>query len=319
MRVFLMISALMCGQLLIGEETAAKQGAELSLGPRISNLLPDIIIPLMVDPAIPENFVALRPEGTSGYDWIYWGPRNALTSYFRDRESLKEPIISLRPSLNVAQTGPDKFSIEDENIKELVKSVAKDAKLYRYKWGQYPVLSFEGEMFEKPFCTCWVGTNNPDGWVLQFNLICPKGEDGARQGRLLWTKLMTETKPLSEPDGYRAAGFDLQEGFTMVDVTRSKLKAIAEKRKADKKIQVVVTSLDPLVTFSFDKVESGKMGGSWKRGALLAKAYGLISKDEKDNTKIRTQIAIPILIKEVEEFSMNGEELKAPGIYVQTI
>ena len=55
---------------------------------RILNLLPNLLCPLAVDPGIPADFVALSPNGIlDPYDFIYWGPKNALTAYFKDPSS----------------------------------------------------------------------------------------------------------------------------------------------------------------------------------------------------------------------------------------
>jgi hypothetical protein len=73
-------------------------------------LLPNLLCPLAVDPGIPADFVALSPNGIlDPYDFIYWGPKNVLIAYFKDPSSLKVPLIRVKLSEMVAQTGPNSF------------------------------------------------------------------------------------------------------------------------------------------------------------------------------------------------------------------
>ena len=92
-----------------------KQDAKNDL--RILELLPNLLCPLAVDPGIPADFIALSPSGTlDPYDWIYWGPKDVLKAYFENPTSLKVPIIRVKLSANVAQTGPNSFHKASWNL-----------------------------------------------------------------------------------------------------------------------------------------------------------------------------------------------------------
>ena len=96
-----------------------KQAAKNDL--RILELLPNLLCPLAVDPGIPADFVALSPNGIlDPYDFIYWGPKNALKAYFKDPSSLKVPLIRVKLSEMVAQTGSNSF---DKSFMEYLKKV----------------------------------------------------------------------------------------------------------------------------------------------------------------------------------------------------
>ena len=54
---------------------------------RILELLPNLVCPLAVDPGFPADFIAFSPNGIlDPYDFIYWGPKNALIAYFMTLE-----------------------------------------------------------------------------------------------------------------------------------------------------------------------------------------------------------------------------------------
>ena len=100
--------------------TAPKATQNATNDLRILDLLPNLLCPFAVDPGIPADFVALSPRGTlDPYDWIYWGPKDVLKAYFENPASLKTPLIRVKLSANVAQTGPNSFNNEgsfaDEN------------------------------------------------------------------------------------------------------------------------------------------------------------------------------------------------------------
>lgn len=84
-----------------------RQAQETSQLPRIVELMPDFLLTLAIEPAIPKNFIALTSKDEPG--WTFWGRREALEAYFKDKKSLKEPIIGIKSS-HIYQTGPQTFS-----------------------------------------------------------------------------------------------------------------------------------------------------------------------------------------------------------------
>jgi hypothetical protein len=145
---------------------------------RILDLLPNLLCPLAVDPGIPADFVALSPRGTlDPYDWIYWGPKDVLIAYFENPASLKTPLIRVKLSANVAQTGPNSFNNEgsNESLKMLEKEDPKGFASFETQWGDYPVLAIRTKMEGQLIFMAWVGLNDPEaGWTLMFNLVYPE-------------------------------------------------------------------------------------------------------------------------------------------------
>jgi hypothetical protein len=138
-----------------------KQNAKNDL--RILELLPNLLCPLAVDPGIPADFVALSPRGTlDPYDWIYWGPKNVLKAYFENPASLKTPVLRVKFSANVAQTGPNSFNNEGlmESLKMLQKEDPKEFASIETRWGDYPILAIRTKMEGQLIFMAWVGNVN---------------------------------------------------------------------------------------------------------------------------------------------------------------
>lgn len=165
---------------------------------RIRQLLPNMFYPLHVEPALPEDFVAMVPNGNIDlYDWVYWGPKNVLDAYFKNPKSLKHAIIRVKFSENVGQTSPDSFGNGiEEFIKEL-KEVDPQAVIQK-NWGQYPVIAIREKMRNKVCQIAWVGLNVPGaGWTLVFNLIYPESKnEPSKEDEAMWFKFIKETESL---------------------------------------------------------------------------------------------------------------------------
>lgn len=108
---------------------------------RIVELLPSLLCPLAIEPKIPVDFIALSPSGVLDcYDWIYWGPKETLEAYFKDPQSLKEPILRVKLSSNVIQTGPNTFSDNgDDSLKKLEEQFPEGFDHIEHQWGDYPI------------------------------------------------------------------------------------------------------------------------------------------------------------------------------------
>ena len=212
---------------------------------RILELLPNLLCPLAVNPSIPTDFVALSPSGTlDPYDWIYWGPKDVLKAYFENPASVKAPVLRVKLSANVAQTGPNSFNNEAsiESLKMMKKKDPVGFDFIEIQWGDYPVLAVRTHSDDQIIFMAWVGLNDPEaGWTLMFNLVYPKenGHPDIKDSRL-WDNFIKKTTQLKDGDYFKACGQDLQEGYTVVNVCGAKLKMIAEKRQSDGAVQVVV-------------------------------------------------------------------------------
>lgn len=283
-------------------------GSEL----RISKLLPNLVSQIAVEPAIPDNFVALSPNGIVDlYDWVYWGPKDVLEAYFKNPASLTTPVLRVKLSSNVCQTGPNSFSSEAE-LKKMEKSDPKGFASRKIKWGTYPVLAVRTLMSDKVVNMAWVGLNDPEsGFTLMFNLVYPEKESHPnKNARELWTTFLGGTKQLSEPDFFKAHGQDMQPGYTLVTVADAKFKMIAEKRERDGKLQLVVIPSSDKSKFEFLHMQEGQLGSQWKYGEPLLKVKANFEINDGNFKSIISNHMSSVLIKTVPEFSHNIEQAK---------
>lgn len=283
---------------------------------RILELLPNLLCPLAVDPGIPADFIALSPRGTlDPYDWIYWGPKDVLQAYFENPTSLKVPILRVKLSPNVAQTGPNSFNNE-ESFKMLKKEDPKGFASIETQWGDYPISAIRIQKEGRLIFIAWVGLNDPEaGWTLMFNLVHPdeKGHPDTKD-RQLWESLLAKTTQLKDGDYFKACGQDLQEGYTLVNVGGAKLKMLAEKRQSDGMLQVVVIPEGSDVEFHYGDMMECLMGAKWKHREPMVKVYGEIVVD-KENFKSITDYVTSIFFKNVWEFSFKKEDGKKLSIF----
>ena len=161
--------------------------------------------------------------------------------------------MRVKLSANVAQTGPNSFSEnEDHLIKSLKIKDPNNFDFIKHKWGNYPVQSIKVKFMGKQLFTAWVGLNDPEGgFTLLFNLVYPETEGHPNKEDIdLWDNFIMKTKQLSERDFFKANGQDMQTGYTIVTVCGEKLKMTAEKRQKDGKMQVVVIPITPNVNLN---------------------------------------------------------------------
>lgn len=280
---------------------------------RILELLPNLLCPLAVDPGIPADFIALSPNGILDlYGLIYWGPEDVLKAYFEDPSSLKVPLIRVKLSACVAQTGPNSFHpIFMEYLKKLQQEDPKGFASIETQWGDYPVIAIRGVTNDQLNFTAWVGLNDPEaGWTLVFDLVYPdkKGHPN-KKDRQLWESLLTKTTQLKEGDYFKACGQDLQEGYTFVNVGGAKLKMIAEKRQSDGMLQVVVIPENSNVEFHYMDMMECAMGAEWKCGEPMVKVYGEIILHDNQFESI-TDYITSIFFKTVSDFSFTKDNEK---------
>lgn len=280
---------------------------------RILELLPNLVNPLPVSPYLPANFIALSPSGhLDPYDWIYWGPRKVLKKYFKNPLSLKMPILRVKLSSNVVQTGPNSFNGKEhlQFIDVLKKEYPKEFASMETKWGKYPAFIIKAKMDGEINFTAWVGLNDREGgWTLLFNLVYPKGN--GRPNELdckLWENFFTKTTPLSGGEYFRALGQDYKDGYTILDINGSKLKMIAEKREHDGTIQLVVIPKHKDIQFEYDNMLEGLMAEDFRKGEPLVKVKGKIELTRGKAKYIDLNKSILIFYKTVSEFSHKQED-----------
>lgn len=267
---------------------------------RINQLMPRerLLIRLAVEPAIPEDYIALSKEGEVTYsDWVYWGPKDILSAYFKDPLSLSVPIIRVKTTPNIIQ--PRHGVLDEKSIREGVSQMDKKASLDFGSWGTYPYCMI-GAKKEKAHMA-YVGLNDENGTILFFHLIIPQNELAAEASALkLWKRFFQETKELPEPLFFKALGQEMHPGYTIVDVVGRKIKVIAEKRKSDQKIQFIAIPIDQNIEFKFETAFTTLMTANWHYNEPLLKIKGayIINKGW-----LHYSMTTSVFIKEVDEFT----------------
>ena len=94
---------------------------------------------------------------------VYWGPKDVLEAYFKDQKSLNTPILRIKLSAYVAQTGPDQFTSDDVDVKQTGKGLQGEEEYKKLRWGNYPVRTEELIVENHKFLMAWVGLNDPQG------------------------------------------------------------------------------------------------------------------------------------------------------------
>ncbi|CDZ79623.1 hypothetical protein BN1013_00118 [Candidatus Rubidus massiliensis] len=280
--------------------------------PRITSLLPCGYYCLPIEPAIPNNFIAMSETGKLNLqDWIYWGPQEVIEDFFKsDKKQLKSPIIRIKLSGNVFQTGPESFGpAKDLAIVEQMKKNPEQYNLIQKKIGDYPVIAFTNKIGNHAVTTGWIGLNDPEGLVLLCNLVCPSlDKEPSKEDLKLWNAFLNESTPLVDSEKFKAIGQNLKPGYTLLNLEGSRAKMTAEKRKSDGKIQVVLIPISKDINFQLNEIQECLLGSNWNFMAPLCKVYGKFTKTESAKCKVIIPYVTSILLDEVEDFSISKEE-----------
>lgn len=243
--------------------------------PRICKLLPGLLSPLAIDPAIPDDFVALGPDEKPNISHIiFWGSPKVLQGFFKEPTSLTDPILSVQISMNLRQNGKI-FEGEKELIQQMKSHGFAVMRSKKLEWGMYPVWLVQLKSPQEEIVDiAWVGINSQEGTVLMFNPLYPK--DTKRQNHPFWEAFLTKTKQLKDKEFFLAHGLDLREGQTLVQEGNASMRVTAERRNFDHKLLVVVEPMNDNTEFDLSEIKVGKMGGKWKTNRLVAKVEGHI-------------------------------------------
>jgi hypothetical protein len=276
---------------------------------RILELLPpNLLVPLAIEPDIPDNFVAMSPKGKLDvFDWTYWGPKKVLEKYFKDENSLSQSIIRVKLGLASQEEveHPDR-----QFLRKDYESNGLDFGDLQLKWGNYPIYALRGFGEDISFYQAFVGLNDPEGTTLKFELVYPsKRKKPSKKDIKLWEKFLINSKQLSEPLFFKAHGQDIQEGYTIVNTVGIKYKLIAEQRESDNKLQIVIIPIGGKFDYKLFKAETGLMGAKWHYGEPLVKVYGTLTMEDGNAVVIMDQ-CISVLMKKVKEFSHNRATAK---------
>lgn len=270
---------------------------------RIQKLLPDnLLVAVAIAPALPNDFIAMNPNGKlDAYEWTYWGPKEVLESYFKDENSLTQSIIRVKLG-TTTQT-----EIENPNREEWINSFRQYSGFEGFqdihlKWGSYPVYAIKAKFPEQILFIAWVGLNDPGDWALNCQLVYPRSRCKPTVSDVnLWKNFLSKTEQLTGKLYMKALGQNMEEGCTVVDLGKAKLKVIAERRKSDNKLQLAMIPLEENVSFEFHKANQG----SWEN-MPTAEIQGTLTKRESQSTLIIDHRVL-VLIKDVQEFSINKE------------
>ena len=282
---------------------------------RIKDLWPsDYTVLLPIEPAIPDNFILKTiPRDINPYGYFLWGPKEVLDAFdINDPQSLTGPIFHLYTSMQITQLGPKSFSHVDQLEKDCKEEKVENLTLKNFMWGRYPAFTFEGKRTNgRDLTNAWIGLNYCSR-VLVVKLAIPVMEGRPNdEDRALWKTFLSKTKELPEPDCFLAQGFDMQLGYTHFEPNGAKLTFIAEQRKSDKTLQVVVFPRSTDTTYSFKKIEQGFAGTTWRRGAPIIKIILTVTKKiPEGGSIIWTDIPITVFLKHVDEFSLDKEALE---------
>ena len=269
---------------------------------RIFSLLPEnLLVALAIEPRIPDNFVAMNSSGKlDAFDWTYWGPKDVLEAYFKDEKSLSRAIIRVKLG-QISQNDvmhPDRTKMIN-GLKAMGFTTFDDI---QFTWGIYPGYAIYSNSSAQALHTAWIGLNAEGDWTMQFQLIYPLSQQTPSLNDLqLWRDFLEHTQQLPEPLFFIANGQNLQDGYTLVNAFGSKLKAVAEKRARDNKLQIVVMPLADNVSFKFEEAGEGLMGAKWHFREPLAKVYGMIHRKD-GNSELYDSSCISILIKMWKNF-----------------
>ena len=318
MRILVLLFTLVLSRYLSAND---QEGWHPSKEFRIERLLPMAMHPLAVEPALPENYIAMSPNGNFDlYEGYYWGPKEVLEAFFKDRTSLTQPIIRVKLSFNVKQTGPDSFDGQSRaQFERMMKKFNKTMSVSLHHWGAYPVFATKADSICKKFpgmYLAWIGLCDPDGWVLLLDLYCPANGTGrpSEKDVAFWDTFLNETRQLEERDCVLVNGQDMQLGYTLVKFPGGnnewiRVKASAEKRIKDGCIQVVMKPISSNVIFEYTSMSEGRSGLEWIRGAPMVKVKGSYVQKHADGQQ-HIQCVTSILLKEVDEFSVNADDVK---------
>lgn len=205
---------------------------------RILKLLPYMVQPPLVDPALPRGFVLGEKEDdpyfSTGY---YWGERGSLTDYFESPTALKGCLIRSQVATTVKQIGFDRFS-NDGQVNDLTAAGFTEIKVSRGKWGIFPYrdLVAKGPRGRK-YYQLWLGLNTEEGTTLCFQFLYPEYlNEPTQHQRLIWDNFVRKTDLLGMDDLLVAKAAQLDREFS--ETFDHEIVLSAQKRRLDQKLLI---------------------------------------------------------------------------------
>lgn len=172
--------------------------------PRICQLIPQGWLKFpSIDPAIPSDYTMGSNEKNFKYarnaNAVLWGKEADLEGFLKDRSfPISSAIFMVRHSYDVAQTGVNSFSGEENLHDQYIQGGFKDVNIEKLNWGSYPVIVIESTWPNGvPSYCAWIGLND-DGCVLMVMLI-PSSSQTRLETVNIWKTFIQKTKQLDEP------------------------------------------------------------------------------------------------------------------------
>lgn len=268
---------------------------------RIRELIPEAWIKFpYINPSIPSDYVMKPSENGMS---AMWGAKEDVEKYklgVNGQEPPSRAIFVLQYS-SEQQTGSSSFSFTKHDIIQRFGTVGFNLSRARSsQWGKYPLFVYEGSRSSGEIArSLWIGLNSPNEEVLHVSMISTKNK---MQDDKLWNRFIDNTSQLEGADYFLASGSDMKEGCTIYSCAMASVKATAEKRLKDKKLEVNVTPLTEGTSFEIQKISQSTMTGDWMRGEPITKIAGVLTY-EKDSSRYILNTTINVFTKDVANFS----------------
>jgi len=270
---------------------------------RILQLLPrdQVVTPLPIDPAIPEDFIALDLNGKQDVCLgMWWGPKDIIRTALKER-SEKWPLIFVKLSSSISQKEYGKLDIEA--IKREC-SILEEMTCQSGNWGALPYALVEGSFGDKKMNCLFVG-NNQNGIVYFFSLMHPEDKKLEPSAMALWDRFVKETKQLPEPLFFKCLGQEMHIGHTISDSAGRKLLFKAEYNEEKNLVLISVEPHEGTIDFQYSAAELCKMGANWHQNEDMVKINGMIS---VENGWINSNQTTSVLLKKTKTFSKRSKD-----------
>lgn len=283
--------------------------------------LPDMVRPLAVKLAIPDDFVvgpapvilprdkqvALPLNLASG---VLWGTAETIRQ-INEQPEAKKPLISrgafrVKMTPNIIQIEPKKFSFgDDESLKaDLEKNGAKDIEIKRVMWGEYPVVAATFKLKDStPQAICWIGVNN-NGFTLFISYVFPPNKSSYADDFVVWNTFINNSSLLPPREFLKAQGYEFDEGTTTFSRARAKLKFTSQKVKGEKTV-ILIEFLTNNTTCTV--IEATRRTATEARSTRIDLVVEVDSSIE--DIKASGEEMIPIFPKNVPKITLTGTKL----------
>lgn len=259
---------------------------------RISNLLPYLIHPPLVEPFLPSDFTLGKkdndPYFSQGY---YWGNSKTIKNYFENPSSLNSCIIRAQVSSNVTQVSLDRFS-SDGKINDLTASGFTEIIINKGKWGIFPYRELHAKGPKgRHYYQLWVGLNEESGATIYFQFLYPEYlSEPTQNQKKIWNDFIQKTSFLS-----------LQDLMAFHEAKSSKQRNQAfrfcvEKRRIDNRFVVLLEASDDLEIDVHEIKDYNLLTG------IFEKSYVELQVDIRDRGHVKSD-NIKVNYSVVEDFT----------------